>query len=66
MPRPKPDFTLEDAAERVMTALDRQTEELSVYPSTPHTAENQSRILTTLDLLKYIRQLQDWGPDADS
>jgi hypothetical protein len=53
------EFSIEDAKERVMAALDKQTEELSVYPSTPHTAENQGRILSTIEILDRLQQLED-------
>jgi hypothetical protein len=51
-------FDLYEAEERVMACLDKQTEELRVYPSTPHTEENQQRILSTLHILVQLKELK--------
>jgi hypothetical protein len=61
MPKRQPEpekITLEDVEEHVMEALERQTNELCVYASTPHTQENQARILSTLKILARIKELQ--------
>jgi len=56
---PKEPFDLDDAEDRAMQCLDVQTTELSVYPSTPHTAENQSRIKSSLEILILIHNLRE-------
>jgi hypothetical protein len=60
MPRKpvEPEFDLDMAEDRVMAALDKQTSELEVYSSTPHTGENQARILSTLEILTDIEHLR--------
>jgi hypothetical protein len=49
---------LERAERRVLRALTAQTVNLETYPSTPHTEESQRVIITTLEILDRIKQLQ--------
>jgi hypothetical protein len=57
----QPRNPIAEAEENVLAALATQTDELATYSSTPHTAENQSRILTTIEILSQLKSLQEYG-----
>jgi hypothetical protein len=62
-------YTVARARKRALRVLNYQLDDLVKYPSTPHTEENQERILSTLNILHLLEGLQNGNQEdqvADS
>jgi len=57
-------YTLARAERRALRVLNSQLDDLVKFPSTPHTTENQMRVLSTLRILTKIHKLEE--PNGNS